>query len=225
VPTGPGADPGGVLPANPSDPLLRDVQLRDVHVQVAGRVSNVPAGWRVSIAGTDGPLLLVHEGDPRLAEMTFDVHHSDLPLRAAFPILVQNLLDYLLPGGFENQVFPLGRPVTLAAEQGAKWIEVTTPAGQTTRMTPPYPPFTDTTQPGVYGVREQLASSVVSTRFVVQFQSQALSRIAPGAAPLVQVSDKPRGVLPRGTLEIWPWLAAAALVLLVAEWAVFLRGR
>jgi hypothetical protein len=146
-------------------------------------------------------------------------------LRAAFPILVQNLLDYLLPGGFENQVFPLGRPITLAAEQGAKWIEVTTPAGKTTRLTPPYPPFEDTNQPGVYAVREQLASSVYMTRFVVQFQSQALSRIAPGAAPVVSVADRPRGVLPRGTLEIWPWLAAVALALVVAEWAVFLRGR
>ena len=225
VPTGAVSDPGGVLPANPSDPLLRDVQLRDVHVQVAGRVTNVPAGWRVSIAASDGPLLLVHEGEPRLAELTFDIHHSDLPLRAAFPILVQNLLDYLLPGGFENQVFQLGRAVTLAAEQGARWIEVTTPAGRTTRLNPPYPPFTDTSQPGVYAVREQLAASVYSTRFVVQFQNPALSRIAPGAAPIVQEADKPRGVLPRGTLEIWPWLAAAALVLLVAEWAVFLRGR
>jgi Ca-activated chloride channel homolog len=225
VPTGATGDPGGVLPANPSDPLLRDVQLRDVHVQVAGHVTNVPPGWRVSIAGTEDPLLLIHEGDPRLVELTFDIHHSDLPLRAAFPILVQNLLDYLLPGGFENQVFPLGRPVTLAAEQGAKWVEVTTPAGKTTRLTPPYPPFEDTNQPGVYGVREQLASSVYTTRFVVQFQSQALSRIAPGAAPVVSVTDRPRGVLPRGTLEIWPWLAAAALALLVAEWAIFLRGR
>jgi hypothetical protein len=225
VPTSPASDPGGVLPANQNDPLLRDVQLRDVHVQVAGRVPTVPAGWRVAIAATAGPLLLVHEGEPRLAELTFDIHHSDLPLRAAFPILVQNLLDYLLPGGFENQVFPLGRPVTLAAEQGAKWIEVTTPAGKTARLTPPYPPFSDTTQPGIYGVREQLANGVYNTRFVVQFQSQTLSRIAPGAAPIVLESDKPRGVLPRGTLEIWPWLAAAALVLLVAEWAVFLRGR
>jgi hypothetical protein len=32
-------------------------------------------------------------------------------------------------------------------------------------------------------------------------------------------------VLPRGTLEVWPWLAAAALIALVAEWFVFLRGR
>jgi hypothetical protein len=225
VPLGPAADPGGVLPANSSDPLLLDVQLRDVHVQVAGRVASLPAGWRTSISAADDPLLVVHEGEPRLAELTFDIHHSDLPLRAAFPILVQNLLAYLLPGGFENQVFPAGHPVTLAAEPNAKWLEVTSPQGRTVRMTPPFPPFTDTAMPGVYSVREQLASELRTSRFVVQFQDPALSRIAPGAAPLVQESRQAGGALPRGTLEIWPWLAAAALVLLVAEWAVFLRGK
>jgi hypothetical protein len=213
------------LPANASDPLLLDVHLRDVHVQVAGRVTNLPAGWRTSIAAADDPLLLVHEGDPRIAELTFDLHHSDLPLRAAFPILVQNLLAYLLPGGFENQVFPAGRPVTLAAEPDARWLEVTTPQGRTVHMTPPFAPFTDTSVPGVYSVREQVQAGVRASRFVVQFQDPAMSRIAPGAAPLVQASDKPRGALLRGTLEVWPWLAAAALVLLLVEWAVFLRGR
>jgi Ca-activated chloride channel family protein len=225
VPVGPSSDPGGVLPANPSDPLLLDVELRDVHVQVAGRVTTVPAGWRTAMTAADDALLLVHQGEPRVAELTLDLHHSDLPLRAAFPILVQNLLAYLLPGGFENQVFPTGHPVALAAEPNAKWLEVTTPDGATSRLTPPFPPFTDTVKPGVYNVREQLPSGLRSSRFVVQFQDPALSRIAPGAAPLVQQADRPRGAEPRGTLEIWPWLAAAALVLLVAEWAVFLRGR
>jgi hypothetical protein len=60
---------------------------------------------------------------------------------------------------------------------------------------------------------------------VVQLQDPSLSRISPGAAPLIQAADRPSGVVPRGTLEVWPWLAAAALVALVAEWFVFLRGR
>jgi len=63
------------------------------------------------------------------------------------------------------------------------------------------------------------------SRFVVQLQDPSLSRISPGAAPLIQAADRAGGVLPRGTLEVWPWLAAAALLALVAEWFVFLRGR
>ncbi|HEY4025249.1 MAG TPA: BatA and WFA domain-containing protein [Candidatus Dormibacteraeota bacterium] len=224
VPLGGQIDPGAVLPADVRDALLRDVSLRDVHVQSAGSV-RVPAGWRTVISAAADPLLLVSEGDPRDAVMTFDLHHSDLPLRAAFPILVQNLLDYLLPGGFENQVFAPGQAVGLIAEPDARWADVSGPDGHTTRLTPPFPPFTATDLPGVYTVRQQLTSGVRLSRFVVQLQDAGISRIAPGAAPLIQEADRQRGALARGTLEIWPWLVAVALVALVAEWFVYLRGR
>ena len=96
----------------------------------ANRCSRVSAsGWRTVVSAAADPLLLIREGDPRDALLTFDLHHSDLPLRAAFPILVQNLLDYLLPGGFENQVFAPGQAVTLIAEPDAKWADVSAPDG------------------------------------------------------------------------------------------------
>ncbi len=157
--------------------------------------------------------------------LTFDLHHSDLPLRAGFPILVQNLLDYLLPGGFENQLFAPGQAVTLIAEPDARWADVTGPDGRASRLNAPFPPFTATDLPGVYAVKQQLQHGVRLSRFVVQIQDPSVSRIAPGAAPLVQEADRPRGTPPRGTLEIWPWLIAAGLVVFAVEWLVYLRGR
>lgn len=224
VPAGPAVDPGGVLPANQRDPLLRDVNLRDVHVQVASKVA-VPGDWRVAMAAAGAPLLLVHEGEPRLAELTFDLHHSDLPLRAAFPILVQNLSSYLLPGGYENQVFAPGSAVGLGADPQARSITVTTPEGRSQRLLPPYPPFTDTARSGVYTVDQQLPGSTRTGRFVVQLQDRTQSQILPGAAPVTQEAAPTRGPGPRGTLELWPWLAGLALVLLTTEWIVFLRPR
>ncbi len=224
VPLGAQIDPGAVLPADVRDVLLRDVSLKDVHVQSAAS-AKVPTGWRAVISAAADPLLLIREGEPRDALLTFDLHHSDLPVRAGFPILVQNLLDYLLPGGFENQVFVPGQPVGLIAEPDARSAEVTGPDGHGTRLTPPFPPFTATDMPGVYTVRQQLQNGVRLSRFVVQLQDPAISRIAPGAAPLVQEAERPRGVLPRGTLEIWPWLVALALAALAVEWLVYLRGR
>jgi len=217
--------PGLVLPGDPTDPITRDVVLRDVHVQTAALVT-VPAGWRTVIAGVDDPLLLVHQGEPRIAELTFDIHHSDLPLRAAFPILVQNLLAYLLPGGFENQAFPTGRQVTLATEPDARSVTVQEPGGKVVRLGPPFPaaPFTETSTPGVYTVRQQLAQGERVSSFVVQFEDPDLSRIAVGAAPFVDVAAGGASAVPRGTLELWPWFAALALALLAAEWVVFHRG-
>ena len=225
VPLGAQIAPGLVLPGSPSDPILQDVRLRDVHVQTAGRVS-VPPGWRTAIAAVDNPLLLVHEGEPRIALLTFDVHHSDLPLRAAFPILVQNLLAHLLPGGFENQVYPTGRTVILATEPSARSLEVQSPGGGVVRLAPPFPaaPFTATQVPGVYTVRQQLEGGVRVSQFVVRFEDQELSRIAVGSAPFVELTPGTASAPPRGTLEIWPWLAALALALLATEWFVFHRG-
>lgn len=225
VAAGPQVDPGGVLPASPLEPLLQDVVLRDVHVQAAARVE-APPDWRTVIAGTSDALLLVHQGEPRLAELTFDIHHSDLPLRPAFPILVHNLVTYLLPGGFENQAYPLDDPVRLVAQPDARALEVTTPEGHTIDLAPPFPapPLTDTSSPGVYTVRERLPSGDRTSYFTVSLQDPGESRIAPGAPPAVQVSGAGHGVVARGTLEIWPWIAAAALVLIFAEWLVFLRA-
>lgn len=225
VPAGEQIDPGGTLPANPREPLLRYVDLRDVRVQSASKVTT-PSGWRTLISATDDPLVMVREGEPRTVEFTFDVHHSNLPLRAAFPILIQNLATYLLPGGFENQAYPPGSAVSLAPEPDTKTLTVTTPAGRTVKMQPPFAPFNDTADPGVYSVVQQgQAAQTRVSHFVVQLQDQGVSRIQPGAAPVTQEAAKPSGPLPRGTLELWPWIAAAALGLLALEWFVFLRGR
>lgn len=218
-------DPGAVLPGNPRDPLLRDVSLKDVHVQSAAGLKQVPSGWRTLIGAAGAPLVLVHDGDSPSALLTFDLHHSDLPLRSAFPILMQNLLSFLLPGGFENQVFAPGQPVPLAAEPDARVIEIAAPDGHKTRLVPPFAPFNETLLTGVYSVRQELAKGARSSHFVVQLQDPTMSRIAPGAAPLTQGSDQPRALLPRGTLEIWPWLVGIGLALLVVEWLVYLRGR
>jgi Ca-activated chloride channel family protein len=224
VPLGAEIDPGAVQPGNPRDPLLQNVDLSDVHVLTAEAAATVPSGWRTVIAAASDPLLLVHDASPRAALFTFDLHHSDLVLQAAFPILIQNLLQYLLPGGFQNQTYQLGQPVDLQVAPGTRSVRVSAPDGTTTALSPPYA-FTGTTQPGVYTVRERTRTGIQTSQFVVQLQAPTISQIAPGAAPPVVEKNSATASAPPplGTLEIWQWFAAAALVLLVAEWALWLR--
>ncbi|MDQ6774214.1 MAG: VWA domain-containing protein [Candidatus Dormibacteraeota bacterium] len=221
LPLGAPVDPGAVQPGNPRDPLLRDVSVSDVHVLSASRVPAL-GDWRPLLSAAAGPLVLVHDSEPRSVVFTFDLHHSDLPLRAAFPILTLNLLGFVLPSSFENQSFQPSTAVNLQPEPGARSVTVTAPDGRGSTFGPPFAPFTDTAQQGVYTVDQRLASGARQSFFVVQLQDPAVSRIAPGAAPLVQEQPAPGGPLPRGTLEVWPWLAAAALALLALEWLVYL---
>jgi hypothetical protein len=132
----------------------------------------------------------------------------------------------LLPGGFENQVFAPGAAVALVPDPGATTLDVQSPDGHVTRLAPPLPipPFTQTAQIGVYTVTQVLPDGPHTSRFLVEFQDPAQSQIAPGAAPLVDQVSASAGRQPRGTLEIWPWIALVALALIVAEWVVFLRA-
>lgn len=223
VPAGAPVDPGGLLPASPREPLLQHVSLRDVHVRSASSVQP-PVEWRTVVAGADAPLVMVHQSQP-LAQINFDLHDSDLPLRAAFPVLVQNLVSSLLPGGFENQVASLGQPVTVTTNPGVTAVEVTTPDGRIVSLrSTPLAVVGDTRQPGVYTVAQTAADQTITrSRFVVQLQDMRQSQIAPGPAPLIRETAATTGQVERGTLEIWPWLLALVLAGLAVEWAVFLR--
>ncbi len=80
-------------------PLLANVALDTIHINRT-RELDLPA-WADAIVETpDTPLLIAGERQgQRVAVLGFDLHQSDLPLQPAFPVLVQNLLDWLVPGG------------------------------------------------------------------------------------------------------------------------------
>ena len=81
------------------DPLLRYVDLSNVHILQA-RTVTPPPGARTLVGAAGGLLLFVAERpEGRLAVLTFDLHDSDLPLQIAFPVLTANLTDWLLPRG------------------------------------------------------------------------------------------------------------------------------
>ncbi|MGE3269773.1 MAG: BatA and WFA domain-containing protein, partial [Chloroflexota bacterium] len=79
------------------DPLLRFVDLRDVAIARTFRVT--PPGWMRTLIQSDAaPLMLAGEQNgQRVVLIPFDLRQSNLPLSAAFPILMSNLLGYLEP--------------------------------------------------------------------------------------------------------------------------------
>jgi hypothetical protein len=80
--------------------LLRYVEpslLRELHISRARQVET--PSWAIPlITARGGPLLFAGQvGGRRIAVLTFDLHHSDLPLKIAFPILMANLTHWLAP--------------------------------------------------------------------------------------------------------------------------------
>jgi len=213
------------------DPLLRYVDLSDVHVLRARAVA-VPPGARVLVEAEGGPLLFVAERpEGRLAVLTFDLRDSDLPLQIAFPILTANLADWLLPrgsAGFPELVRP-GDPVPIQPDPEAVEILVTAPDG--TRHTLPVsekvPVFAATDQLGVYLVEQVDQSETVlqSAVLTVNLFDEAESDIVPREVIRVGQAEVSAAVREEeGRREFWPWLAGAALGVLGVEWWAYQRG-
>src|SRR3989442_3919737 len=108
---------GRVRAVDAGDPLLANVDLQDVHVARSQDLSNSIFG-RALISSLQTPLVLVRDEPFRQILVGFDLHESDLPLRIAFPILVQNLSEWLLPPTVPSHSFHPDEPVTIVPEAG-----------------------------------------------------------------------------------------------------------
>lgn len=220
-------------PASVGEPLLRYVDLRDIVIQQAAHLRLPGWGRPVVVAGGDeaGPLLVAGELDGRrLAVLAFDLRRSDLPLRVAFPLLLTNLVDWLVPGttGTLPAAVAPGQPLSIPPPPQAQAIVVTRPDGASERLLVDDGAalFADTRAPGVYGVEwEAEGERWPLGRFAVNLFSPLESDIAPreglalagGGGQTVATSQPVRR-------EWWVPLAWLGLALLVLEWLVQHRG-
>jgi hypothetical protein len=173
-----------------------------------------------------------------VAAVTFDLHHSDLPLQIAFPILFANLLNYLAPGQpFEapaglqpGDSLAIGLPQTSTVQEPSQ-IVIASPAGKiyTYPATENGVRFTSTGELGVYAVNfvgnQPTGALPAGGYFAVNLFDESESNIHP--ASMIQIGQKPVQASTRketGRREIWPWLVTTGLVLLMAEWWVYQRG-
>jgi hypothetical protein len=213
-------------------PLLVDVPLAGIHVNRA-RALEMPAWADSVLESPETPLLLVGEpGGRRVAVLGFDVHESDLPLQPAFPILVQHLLDWLVPSGsVVTPVVRVGEAAAVVPLPEAQSVDVIAPDGNHVRVAPPFPaaPFVETDVPGIYQVVQRDGEGAETRSvFAANFSAPGESRLRAGENVALAAgtagTPAPRTanvlVAPR---EIWHLAAALGLALLVVEWWAFQR--
>jgi len=210
-------------------PLLQFVDWRNVNIREA---KNVAAPWAETLVeGEGGPLLLAGERNGRrIAILPFSLNDSDLPLQIAFPILMANITDWLNPGRVFDTPTGLqpGDPVTIVPGASSTAVLIAKPDGTTWTADVGEEPifFTETGQLGLYQVtlRDDNGDRPAGS-FAVNLFNPAESRIAPQESVQVgQVSVDTAVEENIGQRELWPWLAAAALLILLAEWWVHFRG-
>ena len=207
-------------------PLTRFVSWENVHVAET-RLVRTPFWADVLVDSDAGPLVFVGETEGRrVAVLAFDLHKSDLPLQVSFPILFANLFQFLTPSGAVDA--PDGaapfQPVSIQPEAAVEQVRVTTPSGAVFRLPVGETgvQFRETGETGLYTVNYVLEGQERSEYFAVNLFSAAESSIQPqteiriGQASLQQTVQEDLG-----RREVWPWLAGAALVILLVEWWVY----
>jgi hypothetical protein len=222
APRGPGSPfPGRGVVRDPvfSDvrrghPLLRQLDLGDVNIAEAERLGL--AAGDVAVASSFGAPLVVARERPglRVAALAFDVRRSDLPMRAAFPLLVANATSWLagsdarelgaaIVGQTARVPVPQGtRAVPIVDPAGSKWTSAVTGDGVDVPIR----------RAGFYRVGD--ATLAANASDAVESDTAPVKELALGGRAL-RPPDPPRGGShrPLGTSALW-----AAAALLVLEW-------
>jgi hypothetical protein len=221
-------------------PIIDHVSLEGINILDAIRIQ-LPE-WAKPIISTNEPgaeggkqipLLFAGEtGGRRVAVIAFDLHHTDLPLQVAFPILFTNLVHWLSPGaggGVPSQLLAgealvFTPSVSDISATAASTVRFQRPDGNVSQIqvASGQVVYEDTNQLGVYQLDTGTRTPIL---FAVNLFSPQESNISPrDSLPLsgISLSNDP-GAAPPAQRDWWRIGALIALVLLIVEWMVYQR--
>ncbi len=212
------------------DPVLQFVDLRDVAIARAQRI--VPPGWaRTLVEGEGAPLMLAGELEGRrMVVMPFDLRQTNLPLSAAFPILIANVIGYLEPGGqIGLRELRPGDSITLTPLPQTEELHIRRPNAPNRVIKTDGRPvvFDETREPGLYSVSQRAAGqTLLEEPFAINASDERESDIRP--RPVLLGGGRALAAGPAAELvpvnrEFWLWLIPPALGLLLFEWFWFHR--
>jgi hypothetical protein len=206
--------------------LLRSVQLDNVFVAEWKRLTLPEHAVRL-VEGEDSVVMaFVTDPGHRYVIMAFDMLDTNLPMGIPFPILLQNSVMYLASGGLleEGRLVHPGETLSIPVPPGAEDVTIKRPDGTLEdievdkRHTVT---FARTHDCGVYKAEFDDPDETVET-FAANLLEPVESNIVPnddftiGAEKVVAVSGETKVNEP-----LWPWAAAAALLILLIEWWIY----
>lgn len=193
-------------------PLLENISLSDLFVERAQKtVARKGSRETILIAAAGNlPLAWVHEQGTRRVSFGFSLEQSNFALHAAFPVFLNNALNWmvseptLIKAGLGTMELPLAAARVIAAD-GAELPARSIPGGSLVEMT----------EPGFYtavSAQQRLRIAVnVLDRKTTEINRSTLK-------PMVVEASAALSALPPMRLDPWLLLLLAAVLLLAFEW-------
>lgn len=157
-----------------------------------------------------------------IAVIGFDFHSSDLVLTPEYPILMNNLMNYLMSTGADIKTSSYcGEPLEVQPLPDAKAISIEIPSGREYNIELDYPmiPFLDMEETGIYRMIQKNDREEIRSLFAVNFPCEDESNIDNAAYDTSNRVNK-TNVL-KDTMGIQTILLLIGLILLSAEWVVY----
>lgn len=166
----------------------------------------------------------------RVMVFGFDVHNTDIPLTPAFPIIMANSLDWLLPDSINNaENVYAGEGIEFNIGPKTQEAYIKKPSGEKIRIAPPFPVkiFDDTFEPGMYTLMQKTEKGEQEFYFTVNVPSQSESNLAK-SEDIENISTKAgekSSQKPVNTgKNLQPVLLWLILIVLLIEWWVYTNG-
>jgi hypothetical protein len=207
-------------------PLLQFVELADLQIEES--LALRPRDGALSLIDSDDVSLMsvIDEPSLRLVTLGFDLMRSDLPLRVAFPVLINNLLHWLHPEGEDTVAGQVqaGTPYPLFFETSVAEVSVQDPQGNEQTYAVQGNPwlFPDARRVGVYIFRYGESKRYLTVNLLDAEESDiapahALPTFAPSGD---EASQQAVGVV---QTPLWPYLLLMAMVAGFGEWLIWCR--
>ena len=211
-------------------PMLRGLNLGKLYIEDTLKLDVPPVGVERLVEGSKGPLIVLdREGRSTHLIVGFDILQSNWPLKLSFPIYMYQALQYLALGSEMDvrEAFPPGATPVI-------------PLGDVKRAAPDRKEFHIRGPNGTQTVRIPEAGELVLPALdrvglytldipVPGYDRMAVNLLDSNESNLVPV-DRPPGDIGteikssgRSRVELWWWLSALAVPLLLVEWFVYTR--
>lgn len=211
-------------------PMLRDINLGKLYIEDTLKLDLPPIGPERLVEGSKGPLVVLDRvGRSTQLVVGFDVLQSNWPLRMSFPVFMYQALQYLALGSEMDvrEAFPPGATPTIPLGDvkrvagDRKEIQLNGPAGSKRVKIPDAGEFVlpALDQVGLYTLDVPVPGY---DRMAVNLLDSNESNLIPSdqAPGNVGVTQTASG---KARVELWWWLVAIAVPLLLVEWFVYTR--